>query len=300
MKKITIFAITLFIKMTAFSQTVIPLYDKVPNVKGTATNLEKIPVKGEVSDVTTPTLTVFKAEHSNDLKTAILILPGGGYAHLAMEKEGYDVAKAYNKVGITAFVLKYRMPLPQTFDNSKFVPFQDAEQAMYLIRKNASQYNIDPNNVGIIGFSAGGHLASTLLVHADTSLISNTENINLFPNWSLLGYPVISMSLEYGHTGSRKNLIGNEAPQSDIDYFSNQLHITPTTPPSFLFLASDDKTVNPINSILYYEGLLKNKVKAEMHIYQNGGHGFGLNNKTTKESWLDASVDWLQQNKYIP
>jgi acetyl esterase/lipase len=300
MKKITIVAITLFFKMTAFTQTVIPLYDKVPNLKETSTNLEKIPVKGEVSDVTIPTLTIFQAEKSNACKTAILILPGGGYSHLAMEKEGYDVAKAYNKIGITAFVLKYRMPLNKVFNDSKFVPLQDAEQAMYLIRKNASNYKIDPNNVGIIGFSAGGHLASTLLVHSDTSLISNEEHVNLLPNWALLGYPVITMSLEYGHTGSRKNLIGNDATQSDIDYFSNQLHITNTTPPSFLFLASDDKTVNPLNSILFYEGLLKNKINAEMHIYQNGGHGFGLNNKTTKESWLDASIDWLQQNKFIP
>ena len=280
------------------AQKTIPLYQQVPYLKSSCKVLEKIPVVGEVSDVTDPTLTIFLPEKSNPSKGAVLILPGGGYTHLAMEKEGFAIAKKFNELGIAAFVLKYRMPMRACFDKSEFVPLQDAQQALLLIRRQAMDYNIDPRNVGVTGFSAGGHLASTLLTHSDTSLVDN-KGISLLPDWGVLGYPVIDMSITYTHRGSRDNLLGNNPKQELVDYFSSQKRVNSSTPPCFIFLAQDDNVVKPVNSIEFYSAMVQNKVKGELHIFEKGGHGFGLHNRTTKEDWFQMLTYWLQQNKWI-
>ncbi|MFT4203779.1 MAG: alpha/beta hydrolase [Chitinophagaceae bacterium] len=286
------------ITTTAMAQKTIPLYSKVPNLKASCDKKESIPVAGEVADVIEPTLTVFLPEKTNPAKTAILILPGGGYTHLAMEKEGFDVARKFNELGVAAFVLKYRMPLVSCFDNSAFVPLQDAQQALLMIRQQAGSFGIDPDNLGVIGFSAGGHLASTLLTHADTSLVDNKQ-VSLSPSWGVLGYPVIDMGLPQTHKGSRENLIGPNPSQQQIDYFSSQKRVTASTPPCFLFHAQDDRAVNVINSIQYFDAMTRNNVKGELHIFQNGGHGFGLNNKKSKEDWFQMVADWLRYNNWI-
>ncbi|PZP51892.1 MAG: alpha/beta hydrolase [Pseudopedobacter saltans] len=297
-KKICLFIIISIFSFQVMAQKTVPLYPTVPNLKSTCDKKERIPVTGEVADVIEPTLTEFIPDKLNETKAAVLILPGGGYTHLAMEKEGFAVARKFNELGIAAFVLKYRMPLSSCFENSSFAPLQDAQQALLMIRQQAVHFGIDPNNVGVTGFSAGGHLASTLLTHADTSLVDN-KGISLLPSWGVLGYPVIDMSITYSHRGSRDNLLGKNPSQETIDYFSSQKRVTKTTPPCFIFLAQDDKVVKPINSIEFYEAMIQNDVKGELHITEKGGHGFGLNNKTTKEDWFATLTDWLQQNNWL-
>ena len=186
------------------------------------------------------------------------------------------MAKAFNEIGITAFVLKYRLPNDTCMTNKEIVPLQDAQQSIKLLRDRAKEYDINPNKVGVIGFSAGGHLASTLSTKFQTNYISNIEKTNLRPDFMLLCYPVISMKENICHKGSRDRLIGKTPTEEAVDCFSTELHIIAETPITFIVHAQDDKIVPIINSIRFYEGLIANKVKAEMHIYQNGGHGFGL------------------------
>ena len=186
------------------------------------------------------------------------------------------------------------MPLASCFENSAFVPLQDAQQALSMIRQEAHRFGIDAGNVGVVGFSAGGHLASTLLIHADTSLVEN-RNVSLLPSWGVLGYPVIDMNIVYTHRGSRENLLGKNPTQEQLDYFSSQKRVNNSTPPCFLFLAQDDRVVNPMNSIQHYNAMIQNKVEGELHITEKGGHGFVLHNKTTKEDWFQTMADWLRQ-----
>ncbi|HEY0174997.1 MAG TPA: alpha/beta hydrolase, partial [Pedobacter sp.] len=197
-----------------------------------------------------------------------------------------------------AFVLKYRLPSDSIMVDKSFGPLQDAEQAIYLIRKNAGTWNINPAKVGIMGFSAGGHLASTLTVHYRDIKIENQEKFNLRPDFAILIYPVISF-LSSPHTGSLKNLIGVNGTPAQKEYFSNELHTDAQTPISFLVQANDDHTVPVENSILFNQALLSNKVPVEMHLYQAGGHGFGLHNKTTSDQWFDRLQNWMTANSLL-
>jgi acetyl esterase/lipase len=231
--------------------------------------------------------------------TAIIICPGGGYGILAASHEGSDVAKLFTQWGITAFVLKYRLPDDSIMIDKTIGPLQDAQRAIQLVRENAAKWNIDPNKIGIMGFSAGGHLAATASTHFNKAVIDNPGNISLRPDFSILAYPVISFTDSLAHIGSRNNLIGKNPSREKIKEFSNELQVTAQTPPAFLVHASDDNGVKPANSISYYEALLKNNVSAELHLYQKGGHGFGLNNKTTNDKWTERLKNWLQSNKYL-
>jgi acetyl esterase/lipase len=216
-----------------------------------------------------------------------------------MDHEGHEVAKTLNAHGIAAFVLKYRIPNDAVMTNKQIVPLQDAERAIQLIREKANEWNINPNNIGIMGFSAGGHLASTLGTHFNEVLIDNKNNIPLRPDFLILGYPVISFDKSIAHLDSRKNLIGQNPTPELVDHFSNELQVTPQTPITFIVHASDDGGVLVENSIRFYQALQKNKVPAEIHIYEKGGHGFGLHNKTTTDEWFDRLIDWMKMNKII-
>lgn len=174
----------------------------------------------------------------------------------------------------------------------------DAEQAIYLVRKNAAKWDINPSKIGIMGFSAGGHLASTLTVHYDDVKILNPEKLSLRPDFSILIYPVISFGT-FAHQGSAVNLIGKNGTAGQKEYFSNEKHVNADTPPTFLVHANDDGGVPVENSILFNQALVKNKVKAEMHLYQGGGHGFGLNNKTTTDDWFERLKNWMKANKWL-
>ena len=286
-----------------FAQKTVPLYKEVPNSKPAPKYKEKS-VTGKdgvirISKVSVPEMAIFQPKVSLGNNTAVIICPGGGYSILAYNLEGTEVAKILNKWGVTAIVLKYRLPSDSIMKDKSIGPLQDAQRAIQYARENAAQLNINPESIGIMGFSAGGHLASTLSTHFDKAYIDNTKNTSLRPDFSILAYPVISFSDEYTHSGSRNNLIDKNPSAELIKEFSNELQVTEKTPPAFLVLAGDDKGVSPENSIRYYEALLKVHVPAELHIYQNGGHGFGTRNKTTKENWMETLKHWMQHNNFI-
>jgi acetyl esterase/lipase len=297
MKHILITSIFLIFMSKAHAQQIIPLYQgDIPGGLTPPTSYVEKKEHDFIYKVSTPTLTVYKPQQANG--TAIIICPGGGYGLLAMGHEGNAVAKRLAGLGITAFVLKYRLPNDAVMVDKSTGPLQDALQALYLLRKNASLWKIDAGKIGIMGFSAGGHLAASVSTHYNDLKISNEENISLRPDFSVLIYPVISFG-PYTHAGSKNSLLGNAPTEAQIRYFSNELQVNSQTPPTFLVHANDDPTVNVLNSLMYNEALAKNKVKAEMHIYQGGGHGFGMNNKTTKDEWFDRLVEWLKTNKWL-
>jgi acetyl esterase/lipase len=281
------------------AQTTIRLYKEIPNSKMDLNYKEKADTGSDgvirISKVSIPEITIFQPKKTGKKNPAVIICPGGGYAILAYNLEGTDVAKIFNSYGVTAIVLKYRLPSDAIMKDKSIGPLQDAQSALKYVRENAEELNIDPEKVGIMGFSAGGHLASTASTHFDKSYISNRANTSLRPDFSILIYPVISFTDSIGHSGSRENLIGKNPSDELVKNFSNELQVTKNTPPAFLALASDDKTVEPQNSIEYYEALLKNKVPAEMHIYQNGGHGFG----TKKNDWMQILKSWMQHNHFL-
>ncbi|MDR0793646.1 MAG: alpha/beta hydrolase [Chitinophagaceae bacterium] len=278
------------------AQQIIPLYKEVPNSKP-AKEKEVVTNKPEelVSKVSTPTLLVYLPKNGTKKSPAIVICPGGGYAVLAIDKEGKAVAQQLAAMGFAAFVLKYRLPDSTIMTDKKIGPLQDAQRAIQMVRENAAEWNIDTGKVGIMGFSAGGHLAATASTHFADAVIDNPQHINLRPNFSVLIYPVISFDSSIGHLGSRENLIGAHPSNEEVNYFSNELQVTSNTPPAFLIHASDDEAVNPMNSILYYEALQKNKVKnCELHIYAKGGHGFGLHLPNANEHWIERFKNWWE------
>jgi acetyl esterase/lipase len=303
MKRNTFFSLFLILSfMKIHAQTETPLYQGgIPNSKPSE-NLEKQAYYDGIliiSDISIPTYTVYQPKDKNVKRAAVIVIPGGAYAITASSHEGSDIAKSFNEVGITAIVIKYRIPNDRTMLNREIGPLQDAQQAILTVRENAEKWNIDPNKIGIIGFSAGGHLAATLGTHYAESLIQNPSKTSLRPDFMILGYPVISFQDSLTHMGSRDNLIGKDPSKEKKDFYSNELQVTKNTPPSFLFHATDDDAVNVKNSVLFYESCLEKGVKAEIHIYQNGGHGFGLINKTTKDLWMESCRNWMRHNGWL-
>jgi acetyl esterase/lipase len=250
-----------------------------------------------VSLVTEPTITPYFPEKGKATGTAIIIFPGGSYINLATGHEGQDIAREFNKIGVTAFVVKYRLPHDDIMVDKTIGPLQDAERSIQIVRQKAAQWGINPSKVGIIGFSAGGHLASTLDTHFDKVLIENKANISLRPDFAMLIYPVISFG-PFAHAFSRENLVGKNPSPETLDLYSNEKQVTPNTPPTFLVHAEDDNVVPVQNSLLFYDALVKNKVKSEMHLFQEGGHGFGLNNPKSKDKWFDWAANWLNENGF--
>jgi acetyl esterase/lipase len=307
------------------AQQVIPLYDgKVPNSKqivGLKDTTAVFPSGNKtihfVLRVSSPDLTIFLPEKSKATGIGVIICPGGGYSGLAIDHEGYDIAKKLNEKGIAGFVLKYRLPNALYVENKQIVPLQDAQRAIQLVRENAKKWGINPNKIGIQGNSAGGHLASTAGTHYQKSLIENPLKTSLRPDFMVLNYPVISMADSLTHMGSRYNLIGEglspnelKAVMSDwktseqnlttlpvaeekIKEYSNELQVTSETPPVFITHAVDDNVVKVQNSILFIAALQKNKIPVESFFYAKGGHGYGMDNPTTDVEWIDSCTDWI-------
>lgn len=279
------------------------LWNKIPDEISNPDYKEKEVIKeGRIQStslVTTPTLSVFLPKEIKLNQTAVLIFPGGGYSHLSMDKEGTKVAEWLNTLGIVAFVLKYRLPSDLIMKNKSVGPLQDAQEAVRYVRSNAAKWNIDPNKIGTIGFSAGGHLASTLVTHFNDKVYDSKFSSSARPDFSILIYPVISMENGITHKGSQTNLLGKDPSQILIDGFSNEKRITSETPPTFLIHASDDGAVLPENSINYYLALKEKNIPAELHIYETGGHGFGLGVKDTSRFWTNDCKQWLKINHYI-
>jgi acetyl esterase/lipase len=300
MKKI-LFSFSIILASTmSKAQEVLKLYpESIPNSKpfpdketSEIDSTSHILIIGHVSR---PTLAVFLPPKSKATGTAVLIVPGGGYYIVAAGHEGYDVAKKFNEAGIAAFVLKYRIPDNRTMVNKEIGPLQDAERAMQTIRERAKEWAIDPNRIGIMGFSAGGHIASTEATHYKKVVIVNKKNTNLRPDFMVLVYPVISFSDSIGHLGSRIGLLGKTPSKEKIREYSNELQVNPQTPPCFLIHAKNDNVVPVKNSLVFYEALQKNNVPAKLYLYDKGGHGFGLHNETSDVQWIDLVIPWIKQ-----
>ncbi len=303
MKKLFFLLSFQIVTAVIYSQEVFPLYPEgIPDSK-TTKDQEVTTIRDakhlNISRVSRPALTVFLAPKENANGTAVIICPGGGYVNLAAGHEGVEVAKSFNEMGITAFVLKYRIPNDTTMVNKEIGPLQDAQRAIQIVRQRAKEWHIDPARIGIMGFSAGGHLASTAGTHFSKAVIDNKDNINLRPDFLILLYPVISFTDSLAHMGSRNQLIGKNPSADKITEYSNELQVTAQTPPAFLVHAGDDKTVKVQNSIDFYLALQKNKVPAEMHIYPKGGHGFGMDNNTTTDKWMERLKNWLDMNGWL-
>jgi acetyl esterase/lipase len=304
MKKNTLLFITFFLLVMAQAQQIIPLYrDSIPNSRPGKDEEQSDPGKEpghtSLSKVSRPSLTAFLPAKELANGTAIIVCPGGGYSHLAIGHEGFEVAKRLNELGIAAFVLKYRLPSDLTMFEKEIGPLQDAQRAIQLVRENAVAWGVDRSRVGIMGFSAGGHLASTAGTHFRTAVIDNKDNSSLRPDFMVLLYPVISFSDSIGHRGSRDNLIGVNPTPDKIREYSNEWQVTAQTPPCFIVQAGDDRTVKAQNSIDFYEALLRHGVAAELHMYPKGGHGFGLHNASTKDQWMDRLQNWLDANGWL-
>ncbi|MGC4039196.1 MAG: alpha/beta hydrolase [Chitinophagaceae bacterium] len=304
MKKIFILvALHVLISMVTSAQQTIPLYsNEIPNSK---------PVKDEeysdtsngvliIHKITRPTITIYPAPKETANGTAVIIYPGGGYWIVAAGHEGADVAKEFNKIGVTAFVVKYRIPDDTTMINKEIGPLQDAQRAIQYVRENADQWNISKTKIGILGFSAGGHLASTAGTHFNKAYIDNPKNTSLRPDFMILCYPVISFTDSIGHIGSRDQLLGKNPSQEKIREYSNELQVTKETPPTFLMHAKNDDGVNVKNTLLFAKALSANRINNSRYIYEKGGHGFGLINPTSKIRWMNKVKVWMKLNGWLP
>ena len=254
-----------------------------------------------VKNISSPRLQIYNPEKPNG--KAILICPGGAYAYQAFDKEGDDIARWMNRKGIKAFVLRYRLPA-EGIGQQTIAPVQDVQRAMRLIRSNAESWNIFPDKIGVIGFSAGGHLAAMLTVHSDTLLYSKTDSVDLIsclPDYMILMYPVISMDDSITHTGSKENLLGKNPTAKDIEFFSAELHVTTSCPPSLIISANDDVAVNPENSRMMYEALISAGVDAELNLIPGSEHGFGLRSKDKRiAGWTELCEKWLLKQQILP
>ncbi|RZK21349.1 MAG: alpha/beta hydrolase [Pedobacter sp.] len=285
------------------AQEIIPLYSGIiPGSKTDGKYVEKQHIgddgKRYISFVSNPGLTVFVPKKGTANGAAVIILPGGGYQVLAVEHEGEELAKRFNEFGITAFVLKYRLPDDAIMTDKSMGPLQDAQQAMILIRGQAVRWKLDKDRIGVVGASAGGHLAATLGTHFDQSYVPNPSKVNLRPDFLVLLYPRISFEVGV-ESSSAKNLLGPEFKADKMTFFSVDKQVNANTPKTFLLHASDDPVVKVEHSILFYQALINKNIPVEMHLYQGGGHGFGLNNQTNNDDWFLRLISWLRLNQII-
>jgi acetyl esterase/lipase len=249
-----------------------------------------------------PLLTTYLPVKDKATGIAVIVCPGGGYGGLAMDHEGIQIAEWLNSIGAAAFILKYRLPAN---GYRHPVPLMDSQRAIRLVRSQAERLNVKPDRIGILGFSAGGHLASTAATHFENPVptggdLDSVDALSCRPDFQILIYPVISMDGAITHHGSRNNLLGPDPSEVLLKLLSNELQITPKTPPAFLVHANDDKAVLPENSIRYYLAMQKAGVPAELHIYLKGGHGFGIRPATGPAAkWTDRCTEWLVQTGLI-
>lgn len=303
MKKICLLSVLFLFQITLIhaQSNVFPLWpDEIPNSQESSRTetIEQDDITW-IEQVNEPTLEVFLPPKGNATGQAVVICPGGGYRGVAYDIEGTEIAKFLNTKGIAGFVLKYRMPGAESVVVRNEAPLQDAKRALRTVRANAEKWNLSEDKIGVMGFSAGGHLASTLgthFNHEDTiEPLDHIDSINARPDFMILVYPVITMKDPHTHQGSKQNLLGENPDESMVEYYSNETQITPDTPPTFLIHATDDDAVPVENSLLFYQALNDNGVPAEMHIYPEGAHGFNLGlGRGHLEGWTERLYDWLR------
>ncbi len=270
-----------------FSQEEIKLYPNGPSESNELKTEEKWRDKDFLLDISEPRMYAYPASKENNCGTAVLICPGGGYSGVSAVKEGAEIAKWFNELGVSAFVLYYRMP------NGHYeIPLKDAQTALSIIHKRSREWKINKKKIGIMGFSAGGHLASTVGTHFKTK----AER----PAFMLLAYPVVTMNKDLTHKGSRDNLLGKNPSDELVKLYSNELQVNKQTPPTFIIHARDDGAVPIANSENLLEALQKNKVPAKLVTYDEGGHGFGMRKKGIPvENWPQEMKAWLTERKLI-
>ncbi len=286
-------AMTVSFSLSAQVQT-LPLYEgAVPHTQRVIEK-DQLGEGGRVTQVAVPELIVYRPDKSEANHMAILICPGGGYGLLAIQHEGHQVAKWYSERGYVAAVLKYRLPQEELVDTSWEVPLKDAKEGIRRLRANAANWDIDPEKIGVLGFSAGGHLASSVSVHGDPA---GSGELSSLPDFSILIYPVISMDPDITHQGSRKNLLGEKLDTELEEFFSNEKQVSQHTPPAFLAHSWDDKSVPAENSIRYAKALNQRGTKVELHLFEKGGHGYGMGNKESHGNaakWIEMSDEWIR------
>ena len=301
MKKVVTILFLLLVTLHLVAQETIPLYPgAIPNSISYQMREVKMEQDGKLlgyRNISQPTLAVYLPDRKIATGSAVIICPGGGYGMESYRLEGTIIAEAFVRKGIAAFILKYRLPSDSIMKDKAIGPLQDAQQAIKTVRQRASEWNLDVKKIGIMGFSAGGHLASTAGTHFDKSYIPNDENISLRPDFMILIYPVISMKDGLTHKGSMNNLLGNTPDAEMIALFSNELHVDKNTPPTWLTQTGDDAVVPVENSILFYQALVRNKVLAEMHLYPSGNHGFVL--KLPVDEWMQPLFEWMKKTNFM-
>lgn len=272
---------------------VMDIWPNGPQESNELTKEEVMSESGRITYVSNPQMSVVLPDAEKNTGAAVILCPGGGYMHQATQHEGFQFAEWFKEQGIAAIVLKYRLP-----NAHARIPGKDALQAIKLVRENAEAWNINPNKIGIAGFSAGGHLASTAGTHFVYLDSVNAKASR--PDFMILFYPVISMEEGCSHGGSRKNLLGDNPNQELVDRYSNHKQVTSQTPPTLIFLSNDDKTVIPENSILFYQALQKHKIPTSMHIFPIGGHGWGFRESFRYHEMMKAiTLDWLDLQGFI-
>lgn len=288
----------LLVSLNLAAQQTIPLYpSSIPNSTTYSMKEIKMERDGQLigyRSISQPTLAVYLPDEKTATGTAVVICPGGGYGMESYRAEGTNIAEAFVKKGIAAFILKYRLPGDSIMPDKSVGPLQDAQQAIKIVRQRAEEWKLNPAKIGIMGFSAGGHLASTTGTHFNKSYIPNDENVSLRPDFMILIYPVISMKEGLTHGGSRTNLLGKTPSEEQIKLFSNELQVNQNTPPTWITHTGDDTVVPVENSILFYKELVRNKVPAEMHLYPAGNHGFVL--KLPTDEWMQPLFEWMQKS----
>jgi acetyl esterase/lipase len=274
----------------------LPLYEGAPPNRIAAPDEERSGPRGGIEKVSNPTITTYLPGIGKAAGSAIIIFPGGGYVMESYDYEGKPAAETFRDHGIAAFIVKYRLPSDAIMPDKSIGPLQDAQQAIRLVRQNAKKWNVEPTKIGIIGFSAGGHLASAAGTHFSKSYIPNDDSISLRPDFMVLVYPVISMTDELTHRGSRDALLGRDPTPATIQSFSNEQHVSDQTPPTFLVHATDDRLVDVDNSVVFYEALHHHNVPAEMVLLAGGNHGFFT---IPRSEWMQPVLRWLARNGWM-
>ena len=306
MKRTIVFCLIAILFFPTFStaQTTMPLYEegKVPNSIPTTVLSDTIYGRSRLTGHDTsvvvprtimPTLTVFAPAAGKATNIAVIVCSGGAYFKVSDAIEGFPAAEKLAAAGITAFVLHYRVPRSDLMPNKETGPIQDAQYAIRFVREHAATYGIDPHRLGIMGFSAGGHLVSTVGTHFDHCYIDNPLGTNLRPDLMILVYPVISFADSLTHILSRRNLIGPDIAPEKVREYSNELQVTDSTPPTFITHAIDDPVVKVANTLHFAAALEQHHVPVKLFIYAKGGHGFGVDNDKASVQWIDPCIQWI-------
>ena len=283
------------------AQEFIPLWTKgkMPNSKGIA--LKDSVVNERLYQVGTPGMYAFFPSKDDNNGAAVVIFPGGGYTHLTYNLGGFQLAKWFNSLGMSAFVVNYRMPDSPDLVQREIGPLQDAQRALKIIRANAVKWGIKKNKIGVQGSSAGGHLAALVGTQAeDLSLIKDgMDTISFHPDFMILVSPVIDLG-KYAHKGSRESFLGKDPSQQSTEKYSVQNRVTENTPPCFIADAFNDKTLDPQNSLIFYQALLDKKVSTSFHVFPQGGHAININNNPgSTELWKTLCEMWLKEMGFI-